>query len=203
MKRFGLLALVILLSIAQTHVAEAAYSLKITVKDVNTIWMYSEKSTFVSGDPDITMYKKRLAAYAKTSKAKSAAVAQCKEEGVYYNTRIKVLDARNGTAGLGNLKTLTVSTMKIASYLSDLPEYTEEEDEELDSEYDYYEDYPDYIEEGYVSYFLEFTCSHVGTVSLISSNAYKIYIDGDFLGELSRAELIKMKWSISVLEEDI
>jgi hypothetical protein len=203
MKRFRLLALVILLSIAQTHVAEAAYSLKITVKDVNTIWMYSEKSTFVSGDPDITMYKKRLAAYAKTSKAKSAAVAQCKEEGVYYNTRIKVLDARNGTAGLGNLKTLTVSTMKIASYLSDLPEYTEEEDEELDSEYDYYEDYPDYIEEGYVSYFLEFTCSHVGTVSLISSNAYKIYIDGDFLGELSRAELIKMKWSISVLEEDI
>ncbi len=203
MKRFRLLALVILLSIAQTHVAEAAYSLKITVKDVNTIWMYSEKSTFVSGDPDITMYKKRLAAYAKTSKAKSAAVAQCKEEGVYYNTRIKVLDARNGTAGLGNLKSLTVSTMKIASYLSDLPEYTEEEDEELDSEYDYYEDYPDYIEEGYVSYFLEFTCSHVGTVSLISSNAYKIYIDGDFLGELSRAELIKMKWSISVLEEDI
>jgi hypothetical protein len=203
MKRFRLLALVILLSIAQTHVAEAAYSLKITVKDVNTIWMYSEKSTFVSGDPDITMYKKRLAAYAKTSKAKSAAVAQCKEEGVYYNTRIKVLDARNGTAGLGNLKTLTVSTMKIASYLSDLPEYTEEEDEELDSEYDYYEDYPDYIEEGYVSYFLEFTCSHVGTVSLISSNAYKIYIDGDYLGELSRAELIKMKWSISVLEEDI
>ena len=203
MKRFRLLALVILLSITQTHVAEAGYSLKITVKDVNTIWMYSEKSTFIDGDSEIPMYKKRLAAYAKTSKAKSEAVAQCKEEGVYYNTRIKVLDARNGTAGLGNLKTLTVSTMKIASYLSDLPEYTEEEDEELDSEYDYYEDYPDYIEEGYVSYFLEFTCSTVGTVSLISSNAYKIYIDGDFLGELSKAELIKMKWSISVLEEDI
>jgi len=80
---------------------------------------------------------------------------------------------------------------------------SEEEAEELESEYDSYEDYPDYIEEGYVSYFLEFTCSTAGTVSLISSNAYKIYIDGDFLGELSKAELIKMKWSISVLEEDI
>ena len=203
MKRFRLLALVILLSITQTHVAEAGYSLKITVKDVNTIWMYSEKSTFIDGDPEIPMYKKRLAAYAKTSKAKSEAIAQCKEEGIYYNTRIKVLDARNGTAGLGNLKTLTVSTMKVASFLADLPEYTEEEAEELEYEYDYYEDYPDYIEEGYVSYFLEFTCSHVGIVSLITSNAYKIYIDGDFVGEYSRSELTKMKWAISLIEGDI
>ena len=203
MKRFRLMTLVILLSFSQTHIAEAATTLKVTVKDVNTIWMYSEKSTFIDGDPEIPAYKKRLAAYAKTSKAKSAATAECKNEGVYYNTRIKVLDARNGTAGLGNLKTLTVSTMKIGSFLTDLPEYTEEEAEELEYEYDYYEDYPDYIEEGYVSYYLEFTCSHVGSVSLITSNAYKIYVDGDFLGEFSRAELTKMKWSISVVEEDV
>ena len=203
MKRFRLLALVILLSFSQNHVAEAAAKLKVTVKDVNTIWMLSEKSTFISGDPEIAAYKKRLAAYAKTSKAKSAAIAECKNEGVYYNTRIKVLDARNGTAGLGNLKTLTVSTMKVASYLADLPEYTEEEAEELEYEYDYYEDYPDYVEEGYVSYYLEFTCSHVGTVSLISSNAYKIYVDGDFVGEYTRTELSKKKWSISLIEEDI
>jgi len=203
MKRFRLLALVILLSITQTHVAEAGYSLKITVKDVNTIWMNSETSTFVSGDPEIQIFKKKITAFAKTSQAKSEAIARCKEEGIYYNTRIKVLDARNGTAGLGNLKSLTVSTIKVASYLSDLPEYTEEEAEELDAEYDYYEDYPDYIEEGYVSYYLEFTCSIAGTVSLISSNAYKIYIDGDFLGEFSKAELVKMKWSVSVIEEDI
>ena len=203
MKKLSILALIILTSITQTHVAEAATTLKVTVKDVNTIWMYSEKSTFIDGDPEIPMYKKRLAAYAKTSKAKSQAIAECKNEGVYYNTRIKVLDARNGTAGLGNLKTLTVSTMKVASYLADLPEYTEEEAEELEYEYDSYSDYPDYIEEGYVSYFLEFTCSHVGTVSLITSNAYKIYIDGDFVGEYSRSELTKMKWAISLIEGDI
>lgn len=203
MKRFQLLTLVILLSITQTHIAEAATTLKVTVKDVNTIWMYSEISTFIDGDPEIPMYKKRLAAFAKTTKAKSQATAECKDEGVYYNTRIKVLDARNGTAGLGNLKTLTVSTMKIASYLADLPEYTEEEEEELEYEYDYREDYPDYIEEGYVSYYLEFTCSHVGAVSLITSNAYKIYIDGNFVGEYSRTELTKMKWSVSLVEGDI
>ena len=202
MKRFRLLALVILLSISQTHLAEAATTLKVTVKDINVIFMYSETGTFIDGDPDIVAYKKRLAAYAKTSKAKSEAITECKNEGVYYNTRIKVLDARNGTAGLGNLKTVTISTMKIGSYLTDLPEYTDEEAEELEYEYEYYEDYPDYIEDGYVNFYLEFTCSHTGSVSLITSNAYKIYVDGDLLGEYSRTELTKMKWSVSVFEGD-
>jgi hypothetical protein len=197
MKRFRLLTLVILLSITQTHVAEAATTLKVTVKEYNSVWMAADKYIFTDGDSDALAFKKKITAFAKTSKAKSEALAECKgEDSVYYNSRIKVLDARNGTAGLGNLKTVTVSNMKIAEERSDLPQYTEEEAEELEYEYDYYEDYPDYIEEGYVSYYIEFICSNVGTISLITSNAYKIYIDGDFAGEYSRTELSKMKWSI-------
>ena len=197
MKRFRLLTLVILLSISQTHVVEAATMLKVTVKEYNSVWMAADKYIFTDGDSDALAFKKKITAFAKTSKAKSEALAECKgEDSVYYNSRIKVLDARNGTAGLGNLKTVTVSNMKIAEERSDLPQYTEEEAEELEYEYDYYDEYPDYIEEGYVSYYIEFICSNSGTVSLITSNAYKIYIDGDFAGEYSRTELAKKKWSI-------
>ena len=160
--------------------------------------MAADKYIFTDGESDALAFKKKITAFAKTSKAKSEALAECKgEDSVYYNSRIKVLDARNGTAGLGNLKTVTVSNMKIAEERSDLPQYTDEEEEDLQYEYDYYEDYPDYVEGGYVSYYIEFICSNIGTISLITSNAYKIYIAGDFAGEYSRTELSKMKWSVT------
>ena len=198
MKKLSILALVILTSITQTHVAEAATTLKVTVKEYNSVWMAADKYIFIDGESDALAFKKKITAFAKTSKAKSEALAECKgEDSVYYNSRIKVLDARNGTAGLGNLKTVTVSNMKIAEERSDLPQYTDEEEEDLQYEYDYYEDYPDYVEGGYVSYYIEFICSNVGTISLITSNAYKIYIAGDFAGEYSRTELSKMKWSVT------
>ena len=178
--------------------AEAATTLKVTVREYNSLWMAADKYIFVYGEPEALEFKKKITAFAKTKKAKSEALAECKgEDSVYFNTRIKVLDARNGTAGLGNLKSVTVSNMKIAEEASDLPQYTEEEWEFLTDEYDYYEDYPDYIEEGYVSYYIEFICSNSGTVSLITSNAYKVYIDGDFAGEYSRTELAKKKWAIT------
>ena len=198
MKKLSILALVILTSITQTHVAEAATTLKVTVREYNSVWMAADQYIFTDGESDALAFKKKITAFAKTSKAKSEALAECKgEDSVYYNSRIKVLDARNGTAGLGNLKTVTVSNMKIAEERSDLPQYTDEEEEDLQYEYDYYEDYPDYVEGGYVSYYIEFICSNVGTISLITSNAYKIYIDGDFAGEYSRTELSKMKWSVT------
>ena len=198
MKKLAILALVFLTSITQTHVAEAATTLKVTVREYNSLWMEADKYIFVDGEADALAFKKKITAYAKTSKAKSEALAECKgEDSVYFNTRIKVLDARNGTAGLGNLNTVTVSNMKIAEESSDLPQYTEEEEELLSDEYYSYDEYPDYIEEGYVSYYIEFICSNVGKVSLITSNAYKIYIDGDFAGEYSRTELAKKKWSVT------
>jgi hypothetical protein len=201
MKKLAILALVILTSITQTHVAEAATSLKVTVKEEVWIWLEDEEEVYVADDPEAIAFKKKITAYAKTSKAKSEALAECKRDSNYFNMRIKVLDARNGTAGLGNLKSVTVSNMKVAEQRTNLPEYTQEEEDELWTEYDSEEDYPDYIEEGYVSYYIEFICSHTGKVSLITSNAYKIYIDGDFAGEYSRTELAKKKWAITFVDE--
>jgi hypothetical protein len=201
MKKLAILAFVFLTSITQTHVAEAATSLKVTVKEEVWIWLEDEEEVYVADDPEAIAFKKKITAYAKTSKAKSEALAECKRDSNYFNMRIKVLDARNGTAGLGNLKSVTVSNMKVAEQRTNLPEYTQEEEDELWTEYDSEEDYPDYIEEGYVSYYIEFICSHTGKVSLITSNAYKIYIDGDFAGEYSRTELAKKKWAITFVDE--
>jgi hypothetical protein len=197
MKKLSILALLILTSITQTHVAEAAASLKVTVKEEVWIWLGDEGERYPFSDPETLTFKKRITSYVKTSKAKSDALAECKSDSNYFNKRIKVLDARNGTAGLGNLNSVTVSGMKVVEEIYDLPEYTLAEESDLYNEYDSEEDYPDYIEGGYVSYYIDFKCSHTGKVSLITSNAYKIYIDGDFAGEYSRTELAKKKWSIT------
>lgn len=193
---------VFLFSSTYSGIAEARYSLRITITDVNQIGMEGEKSTFLKGDSKILAYKNKLTAYAKTTKAKKQAIDRCKEEGVYNNARVKVLNASRATAGLGNLKSPTVSTLKVASQFVDLPEYSEEEDEYLEAEYSLYSEYPDYIEEGYVSFFLEFNCSHLGIISVTNSNFYSIYIDGDYLEEFSKAELVRMKWSIIIREDE-
>jgi hypothetical protein len=197
MKKLSILALVILTSITQTHVADAATSLKVTVKEEVWMWLGDEGERYVVSDPETLAFKKRITAYVKTSKAKSDALAECKSDSNYFNKRIKVLDARNGTAGLGNLKSVTASNMKVVEEIHDLPEYTYAEEIDLYNEYDSEEDYPGYIADGYASYRIEFICSYSGKVSLITSNAYKIYIDGDFVGEYLRTELAKKKWAIT------
>ena len=197
MKKLSILTLVILASITQTHVADAATSLKVTVKEEVWMWLEDDFKRYLVSDPETLAFKKRITSYVKTSKAKSDASAECKSDSNYFNKRIKVLDARNGTAGLGNLKSVTVSNMKVVEEIDDLPEYTLGEESDLYNEYDSEEDYPDYIEDGYASYRIEFICSYSGKVSLITSNAYKIYIDGDFAGEYLRTELAKKKWAIT------
>lgn len=203
MRRYLVLFFTLLFLTTQSGIAEASYSLRITITDVNQIWMEGEKSTFLKNDPKILAFKSRLTSFSKTSQAKNQAISMCKQEGVYYNTRIKVLDARRGTAGLGTLKSITVSNIKVVSRSADLPEYSDEEAEFLESEYSLYSEYPDYIENGYVDNFLEFKCSILGVAPTISSNFYQIYVDGDFLGEFSRSELVRMKWSITVSEDEI
>jgi hypothetical protein len=197
MKKLAILALVILTSITQTHVAEAATSLKVTVREGVWIWLEAEWQTHVADDPEALAFKKKINAYAKTSKAKSQALAECKTDSNYYNTRVKVLDARNGTSGLGNLKSVTVSNMKVTEQIISIPDYTYEEKVALVEKYGTNEeDYPDWIEDGYVSYYIDAICSYVGIISLTTSNAYKIYVAWHY-GEYSRAELSKKKWAIT------
>jgi len=198
MKKLAILVLVIFTSITQTHVAEAATSLKVTVREGVWIWLGDEWQTHVADEPEALEFKKKITSYAKTSKAKSQALAECRTDSNYYNKRIKVLDARNGTSGLGNLKSVTVSNLKVAEQTTSVPDYTYEEKVALVEKYGTNEeDYPDWIEEGYVMYYIEYICSYVGIVSLNNSNAYKIYINGDFYDEYSRAELAKKKWAVT------
>ena len=201
MRKLVILTLVILTSITQTHVAEAATSLKVTVRNGAWLWLGDEWQTHVADDPEALAFKKEITAYAKTSKAKSQALAECKTNSNYYNKRIKVLDARNGTSGLGNLKSVTVSNFKVAEDFTDLPDYDYEEKVKLFDTYGYEEDFPDWIEDGYVMYYIEYICSYVGIVSLTTSNAYKIYVAWHY-GEYSRTELAKNKWAITFDETD-
>lgn len=41
-------------------------------------------------------------------------------------------------------------------------------------------------------------CIYTGNISLISSNFYKIFIGGNYLGEISKADLIKRKWKLNL-----
>jgi hypothetical protein len=195
---------VFIVTLSQVPAHAAGNSLKVTYRvpaDTSELedssMMYSV--THLVGSSAASVERRKLQAVAKLSSTKSKLISACKLDGSYY-ARLKVTDARGGTAGLSYLKTATVTEIIVESNVVDLPDYTEEEAAFLEEEYYEYSDYPDYIEDGYVYYSIEATCLFSGTVSLISSNAYRIYINGGAGPEYSRAELIKKKWSI-ILED--
>jgi hypothetical protein len=204
LKSFTIFLPVLLLLSTQIPASAAGNTLKVTYRvpvDTSELedssMMYSV--THLVGSSAASVERRKLQAVAKLSSTKSKLISACKLDGSYY-ARLKVTDARGGTAGLSYLKTATVTEIIVESNLVDLPDYTEEEAAFLEEEYYEYSDYPDYIEDGYVYYSIEATCLFSGTVSLISSNAYRIYINGGAGPEYSRAELIKKKWSI-ILED--
>lgn len=198
------LILLVLASLCQSKVADAATTLKVTYK-VNADIGYDDVNpdfysvTQIVGSSQAAIEKKKMEAFAKASSTKAKLTSICKSMDS-YNARVKVTDARGGTAGLGNLKSVAVSGIKSVENLANLPDYTDEEQEALEEKYSLYSDYPDYIEEGYVYYSVEATCLFSGSVSLISSNAYRVFINGSTGPEYSRAELAKMKWTITLVD---
>jgi hypothetical protein len=136
--------------------------------------------------------------FAKASKTKSLASKICKEYS-NYNARVKILDARRGTAGLGNLKTVSVKNIKVYESLRDNPNLSDEEWEQIEEEYGDISNWPGWIEDGYVSYVVQGDCVSSGTVTVLSSNSYEIYIlpDPNPKGEFSKSELIKKKWTVT------
>jgi len=203
-KNFLVILAVCLFSIAQTgtsyagNVLKVAYAVEADFGDLNDdAYVYSE--TFPVGTLEAISAKKMITGMAKSSATKSKLMLACKANDS-YNARVKVVDARGGTAGLSNLRSVTVINIKVYENLTDLPEYTEEEAALLDEEYFYYADYPDFIENGYVYYAVQATCLFSGKVSLISSNSYRIYINGSAGPEYSKSEFDKMKWSIRLVD---
>jgi hypothetical protein len=203
-KRYLVIFAVCLFSIAQMGTSFAGNVLKVTyVVEADTGDLDDSSSlytdTFPVGTVDASSAKKRMATVSKSNATKSKLILACKANDS-YNARVKVVDARGGTAGLSNLRSVSVTNIKVYENLRDLPEYTEEEAALLDEEYFYYADYPDYVEDGYVYYSIEATCLFSGTVSLISSNSYRIYINGSAGPEYSKSEFDKMKWSIRLVD---
>jgi hypothetical protein len=203
-KKSTVLLAVCLISFAQTGIAFAgnvlkvAYAVEADFGDLNDdSYLYSE--TFPVGTSEAISAKKKITGLAKSSATKSKFMLACKANDS-YNARVKVVDARGGTAGLSNLRSISVINVKVSENFADLPDYTEEEAALLDEEYFYYSDYPDFVEDGYVYYSIEATCLFSGTVSLISSNSYRIYINGSAGPEYSKSEFDKMKWSIRLVD---
>ena len=91
--------------------------------------------------------------------------------------------------------------MRVEEQYEDLPDYSQEEKDWLYEEYSDYEDFPDYLEGGYSWYSIEATCLFSGTIAITSSNAYRIYINGESGPEYSRAELVKMKWAVTLVDK--
>ena len=203
-RTFLVLGVVLSFAFAQVGPSFASLSLKVTYRvdaDPNELddssMMYTD--THIVGSANANAERKRLESFAKLKTTNALLISACRLNDS-YGARIKVVDARGGTAGLSNLNSVSVTGIKVYSNIVDLPDYTEEEEEELEAENDYYEDYPDYIDGGYVYYTIEAVCLFSGKVSLINSNAYRIFINGDAGPEYSKAELIKRKWSITLVD---
>ena len=127
--------------------------------------------------------------------AKGRAIKMCKSlDG--YGARIKVVTGSGATAGLSNLNTVSITGFKKRIMTVSTPDW------DSDEEYPYEDETEDpaYIEDGYEYVYWQGTCQFSGNVSLISSSFYTIYINGGRGPEYSRAELTKLKWRISLVD---
>ena len=204
MKRPFIILLALIFLFSNQGQSNAALVLKVTYKvpldtDSEDFDSYYSLS-YISGSSKDRVEKKKALDLLKTKQIKTKLISGCKYMDV-FNARLMITDARNGTAGLGNLKTVTVSEMRVEEQFEDLPDYTEEEYDLLYEEYEFEEDFPDYSKNGYSWYSIEATCLFSGTIAIISSNAYRIYINGESGPEYSRAELVKMKWAVTLVDK--
>jgi len=204
MKRPFIILLALIFLFSNQGQSNAALVLKVTYKvpldtDSEDFDSYYSLS-YISGSSKDRVEKKKALDLLKTKQIKTKLISGCKYMDV-FNARVKITDARNGTAGLGNLKTVTVSEMRVEEQFEDLPDYTEEEYDLLYEEYEFEEDFPDYSKNGYSWYSIEATCLFSGTIAITSSNAYRIYINGESGPEYSRAELVKMKWAVTLVDK--
>lgn len=192
------LALTLVLSLVTPSSAEAGNSLHINYLVNPYIPEFTDMSSpsFPLKSAEALAAYKEMFVIANATKTQTLMTNECKNDFI-YKVRVKVLDARGGTAGLGNLNNLVVSKTKIRTFSLNLPTMS---DEEILENYTVSEDatqWPSYVKGGYISYGIQGECKFSGSVSLISSNAYRIYIDGDFRDEFSKSELVKKKWTVN------
>ena len=206
MKRVLQIALVLLFSITQTGVVEAGYSLKINfIQNARPYELREFRSAvYPIGTEEALTEKKRMYEYAKANKVDitKKVTEKCKK-GYFYNSRIKIKDARGGTAGLGNLKTLKVENIKVSEVIVSYDvNISLEEFELIEEEFPDITEWPGWIENGYAAYAIEGICRFSSSVSIVSSVAYEVFIKDQVYGEYSRSELIKKKWILTYNSPD-
>ena len=175
---------------------------------------------------DSAKEKKAKSEFSKTLKTKSTLKlleSWCRQSD-NFGARVKVTNSNGGTAGLGNLNSFAVRDIKMEEQLEDLPDFTESQEgqRELDQQaweqseidrnlgeglmpddWDWkVEDWtdPDLIEDGYRSWVVSFDCLFSSKVTITTSNAYTVFIDGKAGPEYTRTELSKMKWRITLVD---
>ena len=180
---------------------EAALKLQVTYKvalDTTDLTFHYSPTNLADSVKDVRA-KATLTTSAKSAATKAKLIKACKTmDG--YGSRLKVTNANGGTAGLANLNSVVLGSVRITRNFQDTPDYTDEESAALDEIYPTIEDYPDYISEGYSYYEMETDCFFAGTVAITSSNAYTIYVNGARGPEYSNSELANMKWKVTLID---
>jgi len=125
----------------------------------------------------------------------------CKNQDTsYIGSRLKVTSATGSTAGLGYLTSVSAMNIRYEISPANVPDW----DEETMGDYPYEseEDDPDYIEDGYEYVFYTADCVYSGTVTLVKSNAYTIYVAGMRGPEYSYSELASKKWALTLVDDN-
>ena len=209
MRKLPILLLLAIFSVAQTGIAEAGITLKVKYNIEIGSEDYEitredllddeDNNPFTSrvepiGSAESRIERMNLFKFAKSKAGFSKLTAFCKMTDA-YKARVKVIDARGGTAGLGNLKVVSVTDISIVSItiidMVPIIDISIIEDDDLPK-------FQGYVREEGVWHAIEYTCQFSGSVSLISSNAYRIFINGMAGPEFTKQELTKMKWDITL-----
>ena len=192
------ITLTLALSLTTPSSAEAGNSLRINYLVNPYIPEFTDMSSpsFPLKSAEALAAYKEMFAIANAAKTRTLMTNECKNDFI-YKARVKVLDARGGIAGLGNLNNLVVSKTKVRTFSTNLPTMSDEEILENNAVSEDATQWPGYVKGGYIVYGIQGECKFSGIVSLISSNAYQIYFDGDFISEFSKLELVKKKWIVN------
>jgi hypothetical protein len=206
MKRTFSLVLVLLFLLIQSGLAEAGESIKINFTQNSRAYELREfrSDVFPVGAKEVLAEKKKMLAYVKANKVEiNKKITELCKKHYFYNSRIKIKDARGGTAGLGNLKGLKIENVKVSEVIVSYDvNISLEESEIIEAEYPDITTWPGWIENGYVVYMIESTCRFSSSISIVSSVAYEVFIKDDAYGEYSRSELAKKKWVLNYKSPD-
>ena len=201
----GFTALLLLIQILPATQSQAAIKLSIKYSvpfsNEGDAWDYAlpDSTTCLSGSACAAENLRKAKAAIKSATVKKAYDLGCKkQDSSYLGSRLKVTTASGSTAGLGYLTSVVSANMSYDIEYASVPYWDEEELGEYP--YESEEEDPEYVEDGYEYVTYSADCIYSGSVTLVKSNAYTIFIAGMRGPEYSYSELVKMKWAVTLVD---